>query len=155
MSKSSTTSSATVIERLSIAVGAALVLAGAAAHAGEEDWKTLSAQVQNHLERGNMQQALLFARQALKEAETAWGETHLNTAGSLDTLARVLLFAGNDIEAEIYYRRALAVKEKLFGPDSLTTGHTLKNLALTLDALGRKAEADRMRERVAAIFKTK
>lgn len=49
MSKSSTTNGATVIRRtLAIAIGA-MLLAAATLRAGEEDWKTLTAQAQAHL----------------------------------------------------------------------------------------------------------
>ena len=49
-------------------------LAAGPAAAGEAEWRTLYEQSDAHFQRGNLEQAELFAREALKEAETSLGE---------------------------------------------------------------------------------
>ena len=52
----------------------ALALTAGPVVAGEAEWRMLYEQADVHFQRGDLQQAELFAREALKEAETSLGE---------------------------------------------------------------------------------
>ena len=58
-------------------------LAAGPAAAGEAEWRMLYEQSDAHFQRGNLEQAELFAREALKEAETSLGEGSRATELSL------------------------------------------------------------------------
>jgi hypothetical protein len=61
--------------------------------AGEAEWKTLFDQANLHLQRGNIEQAELFAREAIGEAERSFGRSHRAFDQSIATLGLVLRFA--------------------------------------------------------------
>jgi len=53
------------------AAALALLLAACPAAAGDAEWKMLHDQATAHLQRNSLQQAELFAREALREAESS------------------------------------------------------------------------------------
>jgi tetratricopeptide (TPR) repeat protein len=121
-------------------------LATLAAAAGD-DWKLLATQARLHFERGNIEQSVLFGREALAEAETAFGDTHPNTASTLDLLAQALLFAGNDAESEVFYRRLVGVNDA-----AVPTAVSRLNLGSVLIRRSLPGEAETMQRRALDVF---
>ncbi len=107
------------------AAALSLLLAAAPAAAGEADWKLLEDQAAAHLQRGNFEQAELFARAALKEAESPPGLGHRATEQSLSTLSHALSRAGKHEEAIVFAQRLVAFRTKQYGPDDPATGLAL------------------------------
>ena len=66
------------------------LFAATAALAGPAEWKQLVDQIDLHLQAGSFEQAELFAREALKEAEATYGPNHRATASTLGKLVFVL-----------------------------------------------------------------
>lgn len=69
-----------------------------------------------HVQIGSLQQAELFAREAVAEAERTFGPRHRATDQSIAALGLVLRVAQRYPEAEKELRRALALREKMLGP---------------------------------------
>ena len=76
-----------------IALALAMLLTAGYAAAGEVEWRLLSDQANLHLQRGNIEQAELFAREAVTEAERSFGRSHRATDQSISMLGLVLRFA--------------------------------------------------------------
>ena len=106
-----------------------LSLWSAPVHAGEAEWKMLSEQASLHLQRGSLEQAELFAREAIAEAERTFGRNHRAVDQSIATLGLILRFAQRYPESEKELRRALALREKSLGPRDPAVGILLNNLA--------------------------
>ncbi|MFZ9562511.1 MAG: hypothetical protein ACO273_09520, partial [Burkholderiales bacterium] len=70
------------------------------AAAGEAEWKLLFDQAGLHLQRGNVEQAELFAREAIAEAERSFGRNSRAVDQSIATLGLVLRFAQRYPESE-------------------------------------------------------
>ena len=139
-----------------VAAGALLLLTAAApASAGEAEWKLLHDQAAAHLQRGEFEQAGLFARQALKEAETTLGSEHRATEASLSTLSLALRLSGKPDEALPVAQRLVAVRTRQHGPDDPATAIALHNNAEILIAQNRFAEAGQLQLKALAIFEKK
>ena len=122
------------------------------AAAGEAEWKLLFDQAGLHLQRGNVEQAELFAREAIAEAERSFGRGSRPVDQSIATLGLVLRFAQRYPESEKELRRALAMREKALGPRAASVGILLNNLADVVQAQKKYAEAEKLHRRVLAIF---
>ena len=129
-----------------------LLLCCAPAGAGEAEWKTLFEQANLHLQRGSIEQAELFAREAITEAERSFGRNSRPVDQSIATLGLVLRFAQRYPESEKELRRALALREKSLGPRDPAVGILLNNLADVVQAQKKFAEAEKLHRRVLAIF---
>ncbi len=139
-----------------LAAGAFLLLTAAApAGAGEAEWRLLNDQAVQHLQRGNFEQAGLFARQALKEAETTLGPEHRATEASLSTFALALRLSGRTDEALPVAERLVALRTKQYGPEDPATAIALHNSAEILIAQNRFAEAGQVQLRALAVFEKK
>ena len=128
------------------------LLFGAAAHAGESEWKALNDQVMPHLVGGALKQAEQLARDAVAEAEKSFGAAHLNTATSVGHLALVLRYQKRFDESEKHYRRAMAIREKVLGAAHPSTALITLNLADVLQAQQKYAEAEQLQRTVVLIF---
>ena len=94
-----------------MAAAAYLILGVAApAGAGEPEWRRFQDQATGHFQRGNFEQAELFARQALKEAESSLGPEHRATEQSLASLYAALRHQNKLDEAVQAIGAALQVK---------------------------------------------
>jgi len=135
-----------------IALALAMLLAAGCAAAGEVEWRLLSDQATLHPQRGNIEQAELFAREAITEAERSFGRSHRATDQSIAMLGLVLRFAQRYPEAEKELRRALALREKSLGPRDPAVGVLPNNLADVVQAQKNFAEAEKLHRRVLGIF---
>jgi len=138
-------------------VAAALLLLSAAppAGAGEAEWKLLHDQAAAHLQRGDFEQAGLFARLALKEAETSLGLDHRATEQSLSTLSLALRLGGKPDEALPVAQRLVVIRTKQYGPEDPATAIALHNNAEILIAQSRFTEAGQLQMRALAVFEKK
>jgi len=132
------------------AIALSLLLAAAPCGAGEAEWKMFHEQSAAHLQRGNLEQAELFAREALREADTALGERAVEL--SLLRMAHVLRLRGKTEEALPLALRAVKISTRLHGADSPNTGIALQIQAETQSARRQYAEAEALHLRALAIF---
>ena len=133
----------------------ACCLLAAPAIAGEAEWKLLHDQAAANLRRGDFEQAALFARQALKEAETSLGPDHRAIEGSLSTLSLALRLGGKPDEALPVAQRLVVVRTKHYGPEDPATAIALHNNAEILIAQNRFVEAEQLQMRALAVFEKK
>ena len=125
--------------------------AGPAA-AGEAEWKLLHDQASAHLQRGNVEQAELFARAALKESESSLGPEHRATEQSLSTLSMALRLGGKAEDALPVVRRLVALRTRQYGANDPSTAIALHNNAEILIAQYRFAEAGKLQGQALAVF---
>ena len=78
---------------------------------------------------GRYQEAIPFAKEALRLSEREFGPDHPNTGAVLNNLATRYVGQGRYAEAEPLYKRALAIGEKALGPDHPDVAGDLINLA--------------------------
>lgn len=139
-------------ERAAGLLGAAVALALAAAPAhGSATWQLLYDQAGLHFQRGDLEQAERFAREALREAESARGDTR-RLELSLGRLAFLLRLRGQHEEALATAERHVRVATKLHGASHPHTAAALQGQAEVLFAQKRYHEAERLHRRVLAIF---
>src|SRR6185436_6272383 len=101
-------------------------LVAAPARAGEAEWKMLYDQIDPHFHRGALEQAELFAREALREAESSLGESHRATELSLAKAAFVLRIRGKLDEALAVAERGVRTSTRLHGADDPQTALALQ-----------------------------
>ncbi|HSD99294.1 MAG TPA: tetratricopeptide repeat protein [Burkholderiales bacterium] len=130
-------------------------ISAAEPRAGEAEWKLLNDQAVAHLQRGDFEQAGLFARQSLREAETTLGPEHRATEASLSTYSLALRLSGKPEEALPVAGRLVALRTKQYGPEDPATAIALHNSAEILIAQNRFAEAGQMQLRALAVFEKK
>ena len=107
------------------------------------------------LQRGDFEQAGLFARAALQEADATLGADHRATETSLSTLSLALRLSGKPDEALPVAQRLVAVRARRYGPDDPATAIALHNTAEILIAQGRFAEAGKLQLLALAVFEKK
>ena len=134
---------------------ALLLLAAVPAGAGEVEWRLLHDQATAHLQRADFEQAGLFARAALKEAESSLGPQHRATEQSISTLSLALRLQGKQEEALPLTQRLVAIRTKQYGPEDPSTAIALHNNAETFIALNRFVEAGALQARALAVFEKK
>ena len=137
------------------AVATALLLAAGPCGAGEADWKLFHDQAAAHLQGGDFEQAELFARAALQEAETPPGLGSRTTEQSLSTLSHALSRAGKHDEAILFAQRLVAMRTKQYGPDDPATGLALHNNAQFLILQGNLVAAEQTQLMALVIFEKK
>jgi tetratricopeptide (TPR) repeat protein len=147
------------LPRAAASLAAALILpvcmAAAGARAGEGEWKLLQDQAAAHLQRGNFEQAELFGRAALKEAESSLGPEHRATESSLSTLSAALRLRGKAEDALPLVQRLVVIRTRLYGPEDPSTALALHNNAEILIALNRLTEAELLQGRALAVLEKK
>jgi len=132
-------------------VAAVLLAAASPAFAGEAEWKMLQDQAAAHLEGGGLEQAELFGRAALKEAESL-GSNPRAMEQSLSTLSHVLSRLGKHEEAVALSQRLVSIRTKQYGADDPSTGLALHNNAQFLILQGNLVAAEKIELRALAIF---
>jgi tetratricopeptide (TPR) repeat protein len=137
------------------AAALSLLLAAGPCGAGEADWKLFHDQATAHLQGGNFEQAELFARAALQEAESPPGLGSRTTEQSLSTLSHALSRAGKHDEAILFAHRLVAMRTKLYGPDDPATGLALHNNAQFLILQGNLVAAEQTQLMALVIFEKK
>jgi tetratricopeptide (TPR) repeat protein len=129
----------------------ALLLAAAPAGAGEAEWKMLYDQSGAHLQAGSVEQAELFAREALREAELLPAGTRAVEL-SLLRMAHVLRVRGRAEEALRLAERAVRISTQRHGPASPNTAIALQSQAELNSALKRYAAAEALHQKALAVF---
>ena len=120
--------------------------------AGEAEWKALHDKVVPQLMSGDVKQAEKLAREAVAEAEKAFGANHLNTAASQGNLALALRYQKRYDESEKVYRQALATRVKLQGTAHPSTALMMLNMADVVQSLGRLPDAEKLQREALAVF---
>jgi tetratricopeptide (TPR) repeat protein len=134
---------------------AALLSAASPVLSGELEWKLVYDQAVAHMQRGNFEQAELFGREALREAETSLGADHRATEQSLATLSSALRLRGKPADALPLAQRLVVIRTRLHGPEDPSTALALHNNAEILIALNRFTEAELLQGRALAVFEKK
>jgi tetratricopeptide (TPR) repeat protein len=91
-------------------------------------------------------------RLALTICNRVLGPQHLQTATTLNNLARLCRLQGRFEDAEPLYRQALAIHEAVLGNDDPDTAISLNNLALLYRAQGRLKDAEPLYLRCLALY---
>lgn len=94
-----------------------------------------------HFQKGEIEEAVVLARQVLSIKEKVLGAEHRETATSLNNLAILLEQQGQVEEAEQYYRRSLQIKERSLGLGHEETQTLVSNLADLLEKRGAQNDA--------------
>ncbi len=97
------------------------------------------------------EEALPFAKKALRLGNQEFGLDHPTTATLLNSLAALYEALGRYSEAEPLNQRALAIWEKTLGPEHPEVAASLNNLAVLYDAQGKYAKAEPLHKRALAI----
>jgi tetratricopeptide (TPR) repeat protein len=105
------------------------------------------------IERARVSEAYPLLRQVLAMDEHHLGPEHMDTASSVDRLARCLEIQGEYAEAEALYKRALAIYEQQLGEMHPNTAASLNNLAGLYQAQGKYSDAELLYKRALAIDK--
>jgi tetratricopeptide (TPR) repeat protein len=112
----------------------------------------LNAEAVQLFRKGQYEEAIPKAREALGIREKALGPEHPDVAQSLNNLAALYRAQGRYGEAEPLHRRALGVREKALGPEHPDVALSLDNLAELYQAQGRFGEAEPLYRRALGIF---
>ncbi len=92
--------------------------------------------------KGQLDEAIKSAEQAVALREQALGPGHLDVASALNQFARLCDEKGDYAKAASAHQRALAIREKRLGPDHPTTVVSAHNLALVYKTQGDYAQAE-------------
>lgn len=103
-------------------------------------------------ERVRYREAEPLLKQALTLREHLLGNTHVDTAFSLNDLAELYYAQGEYEKAESLFKQALAIREHLLGLSHLDTAASLNNLAELYRTQGRYEEAEPLYLRTLKIF---
>jgi CHAT domain-containing protein/tetratricopeptide (TPR) repeat protein len=117
----------------------------------EARWNQLNGQVAQLCAQGKYSDALPFAQESLKLAETAFGRDSLNVATSLNHLALILDEQGKYPEAGPLWQRALAIHEKVLGQDHPDVAISLNDLGVAYKEQGKYELAEAAYRRALAI----
>ena len=98
------------------------------------------------------EEALPFAKEALRLGKQEFGLDHPITATLLNSLAALYEAQGAYAEAEPLYRRAMAIYETALGPEQPNMAMNLENYAALLLETGRTNEAKELETRARAIW---
>jgi CHAT domain-containing protein/Tfp pilus assembly protein PilF len=106
-------------------------------------WQELMDLAEQQIAKGDYARGEESGRQLVDEALRIFGDSHPDTATSLNVLADAQLRQGNYAEAQKNFSAALNIYEKRLGPEHVSTAAGLNNLALVLEKLGdyRNAES--------------
>ena len=132
-----------------------LIVASAAAGAGETEWRQLQQHAQISFQRQEFQEAERFAREALLEADSSLGAYHRATEESLEMLALVLRTSKKPDDALPFARRLVIVRMRRYGQDDPRTATALHQNADVLIALGQLNAAAEVQQAALQIFETK
>jgi tetratricopeptide (TPR) repeat protein len=114
-------------------------------------WNELNAQALQLYKQGKYSEAIPVEQEALRVAESTFGEDHVTVAASAYLLATLYDKQGLYPEAEPFYKRAITVYEKSLGPDHPTVAASLNSLAKLYKEEGRYAEAEPLYARALTI----
>ncbi len=132
-----------------------LLVASGTAMAGEAEWRQLQERAQVSFQRGDLEQAERFAREALLEADSSLGAYHRATDESLNILSLSLRMSKKPGDALPFAQRLVAVRTRRYGPEHTETAIALHNNAEILIALNQFAAAEEVQRAAVGIFDAK
>ena len=110
-------------------------------------WQELMQQAEAQIAKGEYALGEESGRQLLDEALRIFGDSHSDTATSLNVVADAQLKQGKYPDAQKNFAAALNIYEKRLGPDHENTAAALNNLALVLEKLGDYSSAESLLRR--------
>jgi len=119
----------------------------AAARVDDRHWRELMDQAEAQIARGEYAQGEETARELVDEARKIFGNSHPDTATSLNVIADAQLRQGKYADAQQNFSAALNIYEKRLGPEDVSTAAALNNLALVLEKLGDYPSAESLLRR--------
>ena len=102
----------------------------------DRHWQQLMDQAEGQIAKGDYATAEGTAQQLVAEARRIFGDSHPDTATSLNVIADAQMRQGKYAEAQKNFSTALAIYEQRLGPEDVSTAAALNNLALVLEKLG-------------------
>lgn len=93
---------------------------------------------------GNFEQARWIAEESYEYSKNTYGETHLETAKTLNNLAWVYDLHGRHDAAAAFYRRAIEIKKSVCGNKSIELIPTLENLTSLYVLQGKYLKAEKL-----------
>ena len=137
------------------AICAVLLVASAAAAAGETEWRNLQDKAQASFQRGDFVESQRLAREALLEADASLGAYHQATEESLNLLSLSLRMSKQPDEALPFAQRLVAVRTRRYGAQHAETAIALHNNAEILITLNELAAAEEVQRTAVDIFAAK
>ena len=131
-----------VFSKVSVIAFLCLFFAANCSSPETSEWERLNEKATSLYEQGQYEEAVKFAKEALKIAEETFGPDHPDVAYSLNNLGELYRTQGKYAEAEPLHKRALAIWEEVLGKDHLDVATSLNNLALLYNTQGKYAEAE-------------
>ncbi|MBX7221501.1 MAG: CHAT domain-containing protein [Blastocatellia bacterium] len=113
--------------------------------------RKLFAQSREFHKKGQYDQALALAQQALAVQEKTLGSDHPEVAASLQTIAELYRVKGDFSQPEALLLRALAIQEKALGPEHTVVATTLNTLAIFYSTKGELTKAEHLYQRALAM----
>ena len=110
-------------------------------------WQELMDQAEAQIAKGEYARGEDSGRQLVEEALRVFGDSHPDTATSLNVLADAQLRQGKYSDAKNNFGAALNIYEKRLGPEHEYTAAALNNLALVLEKSGDYSGAESMLRR--------
>ena len=110
-------------------------------------WQELMLQAEGQIAKGEYARGEESGRALVEEALRLFGDSHPDTATSLNVIADAQLRQGKYADAQKNFAAALAIYEKRLGPEHENTAAALNNLALVLEKLGDYASAESLLRR--------
>ncbi|MBE0612853.1 MAG: CHAT domain-containing protein [Burkholderiales bacterium] len=118
-----------------------------AARVDDRHWQELMDQSEALIAKGEYARGEESARLLVDEAKKIFGDSHPDTATSLNVIADAQLRQGKYAEAQKNFSAALNIYEQRLGPDHVSTAAALNNLALVLEKLGDYPSAESLLRR--------
>jgi tetratricopeptide (TPR) repeat protein len=138
-----------------LAAAILLLIASAAAWAGETEWRRLQDQAEASFQRADFGESQRLAREALLEADASLGAYHLSAEQSLNLLSLSLRMGKQPDEALPFAQRLVAVRTRRYGARHAETAIALHNTAEILIALNRLDAAEEVQRTAVEIFTVK
>jgi len=104
---------------------------------------------------GNYEQALWVAEEALEYSKSNFGESHLETAKTMNNLAWIYDLLRRYADAERLYLQVIAIKRAACGDTAVELVATLENLKSLYLHLGRYSEAEKVLRELIKIVQSK
>ncbi len=102
----------------------------------DRHWRELMDQAEAQIAKGEYARGEETARQLVEEARKLFGDSHPDTATSLNVIADAQMRQGKYADAQKNFSTALNIYEQRLGAEHLSTAAALNNLALVLEKLG-------------------
>ena len=113
----------------------------------DRHWQELMDQAEAQIAKGEYARGEETARQLVAEALKLFGDSHPDTATSLNVIADAQMRQGKYADAQKNFSAALNIYEQRLGPEHVNTAAALNNLALVLEKLGDYPSAESLLRR--------